>query len=197
MKNKKLVIFMFLAVLTLIALELYIYLNNSKVEVKETRISFVVTGDNLDNWENMRAGAETAALDEHCVVDFVNSPVEYGIDGEIDAINRQFSDGADFVLVATSDYEAMKEYIQKQPFADKVVFVKNGIYGDMPKNVMTDDYKLGKDFANYILDKSDANKLVMVTTKEDSNTLEIMKGMQEVFADSPIKIEYRLLSATS
>ena len=56
----------------LLGIELYIYLNFSKFHKDEIDISFVVTGDNLDQWENMKEGAQTAALDKDCSVDFIN-----------------------------------------------------------------------------------------------------------------------------
>ena len=111
MRNKKLFIGFAIAVVFLLTAELYIYLDYTRVSKEEVKISFIVTGDNLDRWENMKAGAETAAMDNDCIVDFINSPVEYGVDGEIEALSKQLKDGADYVVVASGDYEAMKEFV--------------------------------------------------------------------------------------
>ena len=197
MRNKKLFAGFAIALLFLLVVETYIYVNNSKLKKEDIKISFVFTGDNLDKWENLVAGAETAALDEHCIVDFINSPVEYGFEGEVDNIERQLEDGADFVMVATSDYDAMKNYIETSDYADRIVFVKNGIYGKDKTAVLTDDYKLGCEFGNYILNDNQATKLIMVTTKEDVNTMEIRQAIEDTLEGSSIKVEYRLMSATS
>ena len=197
MRKKKLFSGFVVAVILLLSVETYIYLRNINPQKKETRIAFVVTGDNLDNWENMKAGAETAAMDENCFVDFIYSPVEYGALGELDNIKRQILEGADYVVVATSDFQVMRDNLGLNNLTGKVIYVKNGIYQSDNKSIIPDDYQLGVDFATYILENSKANKLLMVTTAEDVNNLVIMTGIQDVLEDSPIKVEYRLMSATS
>ena len=197
MRNKKLFKGFVVAVILLLSVETYIYFKSSNPEKKETRIAFVVTGDNLDNWENMKAGAETAAMDENCFVDFIYSPLEYGASGELENIERQILEGADYVVVATSDFQVMRDNLKLKNLTGKVIFVKNGIYQSDKKSIIPDDYQLGVDFGTYILETSKATKLLMVTTLEDVNNLTVMTGIQEVLKDSPIKVEYRLMSATS
>jgi ribose transport system substrate-binding protein len=197
MRNRKLLIGFVIAVVLLLVAETYIYINYSKLQKEPIKISFVLTGDNMDKWENLMAGAETAALDEACILDFTNSPVEYGLEGEIEIIERQFEDGADYVMVASSDYEAMKDYVKTSFFSDRIIFVKNGIYKDSKKSVLSDDYKLGVDFANYILEDNKVKKLIMVTTNEDVNCQEMRSGIEDTLKNSEIKVEYRLMSATS
>ena len=197
MSNKKLFKGFVVAVILLLSVETYIYFKSSNPEKKETRIAFVVTGDNLDNWENMKAGAETAAMDENCFVDFIYSPLEYGASGELENIERQILEGADYVVVATSDFQVMRDNLKLKNLTGKVIFVKNGIYQSDKKSIIPDDYQLGVDFGTYILETSKATKLLMVTTLEDVNNLTVMTGIQEVLKDSPIKVEYRLMSATS
>lgn len=195
MRNKKLFIGFAIAVILLLTAELYIYLDYTRTAREEVKISFVVTGDNLDKWENMRAGAETAAIDNDCIVDFVNSPIEYGVDGEIEALSKQLSEGADYVIVASSDYEAMKEFVNTNYLTNKVIFVKNGVLSDFRDSIMTDDYKLGVDFAEYIKSDEKAKKLALVSTIEDVDTMELMKGLEDSLKDSGIKTEYRKLSS--
>lgn len=195
MRNKKLFVCSVVAVVLLLVVESYIYLNVNSSKKKDVKISFVVTGDNLDKWENMRAGAETAAMDNDCIVDFVNCPVEYGVDGEIDTISRQLSDGADYVMVASSDYESVKEFVNTNHLSSRVLFVKNGNPTDYKNAVIPDDYSLGIDFANYIKENSTVSKLAMVSTTEDVNTLAMMQGINEALKDMDIKIEYRHLSS--
>ena len=102
MKNKKIVIGFFAALLLLLFVETYIYVNFNSFDEKDTKITFVVPGDNLDEWENMRIGAQTAALDANCTIDFINSPTDMGEAGEQALITRQKQEGADYV-VTTKD----------------------------------------------------------------------------------------------
>ncbi|MCR4830142.1 MAG: substrate-binding domain-containing protein [Pseudobutyrivibrio sp.] len=197
MRNKRLFVGFSLALLLLISIETYIYINNSEQKKEDVKLSFVLTGDNLDKWENLVAGAETAAIDEDCIVDFINSPVEYGFEGEVENIERQLDEGADYVMVASSDYQAMKEYVKATDYADKIVFVKNGLYKADKTSILTNDYQLGCDFGNYIIDNCQAKKLIMVSTKEDINTVEIREAIEETLKNSSINVEYRLMSATS
>ncbi len=197
MKNKRLIIFFIFVIVIILSFETYIYVHSSDLWEKEINITFLVTGDNLDKWENMQAGAETAAIDKNCIIDFVNSPIEYGVDGEIDNLNRIIEEGADYVMVATTNYEEMFDYVQSHKLEDKVIFVKNGTYSEANRSVMADDYKLGADFADYILQNSTAKKLMIVSTNEDFDTMETLEGLESVLESSSIKIEYRLMSATS
>ena len=197
MKNKKLLTGFIVAVVLLLVVESYIYINNSRQQKNQTKITFVVTGDNLDNYENMIAGAETAAMDEDCFVDFINSPTEYGIEGEIELLERQLTDGTDYIVIVSSDYDTMRKYVKKANISGKVLFVKNGIYDDLKNSIMVDDSQLAIDFAKYIIDKSKASKLLIVTTKENSNTNTLRGEIEKALDDSSIKHEYRLLSATT
>ncbi len=186
-----------MAVILLLTAETYIYVNNTKLKKEPVNISFVMTGDNMDRWENLTEGASTAALDEDCLLDFVNSPVEYGIDGEIDLLERQLNDGADYVVVATSDYEAMKDYVRKNLLWDRVIFVKNGNYKQDKNSIMADDAAIAKDFSDYIKADNKGAKFIMVTTLEDANTKTLREQIEAEFKDSNIDVEYRLMSATS
>jgi ribose transport system substrate-binding protein len=197
MRNKKLFVGFIVAVILLLTVETYIYINNTKLKREPVKISFVLTGDNMDRWDNLTEGASTAALDEECLLDFVNSPVEYGLDGEIDLIERQLNDGADYVVVASSDYEAMNEYVKKNLLSDRVIFVKNGIFKQDKTSIMADDLSIAKDFSDYIKADDKGKKFIMVTTSEDINTKTLRESIEKEFLDSDISVEYRLMSATS
>jgi ribose transport system substrate-binding protein len=123
--------------------------------------------------------------------------VEYGIDGEIDLVERQLNDGADYVVVATSDYEAMKDYVRKNLLWDRVIFVKNGNYKQDKNSIMADDAAIAKDFSDYIKADNKGTKFIMVTTLEDANTKALREQIEAEFKDSNIDVEYRLMSATS
>lgn len=150
MKNNKLLIGAFLSLIALILVEYLIYVNYSTISKDIVNISFVVSGDNLDYWENLQAGAQTAALDNDCMVTFTNSPIENGIDGEIEAVKRQLMEGADFVVVSSCDTETFEEYIEDNNLRGKV---------DVLEDV---DYDLlEKDFGDYIVSKNQKNAVII------------------------------------
>ena len=185
----------FLAILVLLTVELVIYLNYNKFHKDELKISFVVTGENLDEWENMKSGAQTAALDNDCSIDFVNSSPELGIEGEKEAILRCFGDGADYVVVATSDYDSMISYLKEKQLLDKVYLVRNGVEASGVKGVLADDSLIGKDFSNYIAENFDCKNMLIVSSHEDTNTEILRSSFEENLESYGIKTEYRLMSS--
>lgn len=150
MRKNKLLIGFFLSLVVLICVEFYIYVNYSSINRDITNISFVMTGDNLDLWENMQSGADTAALDMDCVVTFVNSSKDSGAEGEIEAIKRQLKEGADYVVVASSFEDDIKDYIQENGLGGKVSLLEE----------LGDDF-LAKDFADYIIESGSKNVLIL------------------------------------
>ena len=91
MKNRKIIIGFIIAFFCLLLIETFIYLTYSNTQKDEVKISFIVTGDNLDEWESMKAGAETAALDKDVSVDFVNVPVDLGSEGEQEGLHDAYA----------------------------------------------------------------------------------------------------------
>ena len=54
MKNRKIIIGFIIAFFCLLLIETFIYLTYSNTQKDEVKISFIVTGDNLDEWESMK-----------------------------------------------------------------------------------------------------------------------------------------------
>ncbi len=159
MRKNKLLIGFFLSLAVLIAFEFYIYLNYSTISKDITHISFVMTGDNLDLWENMQSGAETAALDMDCDVNFVNCSMASGVDGEIEAIKRQLKEGADYVVCASSFEDQLQDFLSENSLGDKVSLIE-----------AVEDNSLGQDFADYIVEKGSKNVLIL-SGKENETLL--------------------------
>lgn len=194
MKNKKIIGF-FLVFLFLLMVELIIYLNYNKFNKDEIKISFVVTGENLDEWENMKSGAVAAAADNDCSIDFVNTLPELGAQGEQDTILRCFSDGADYVVVATNDYDSMISFLKKKQLLDRVFLVKNGVDTNGVKGVLADDTVIGSDFADYIAGNFDCKNMLIVSSHEDINTETLRESLEDSLDSLGIKTEYRLMSS--
>lgn len=186
-KRHKLLIGFFCALLGLIVIEFYIYINYGRLTKDITKLSFVVSGENVEEWENMLSGAEAAANDKDCIIDFVNSPKDSGAEGEIELINRQLKDGANYVFVVSGFYEEVYDYVEANSLLGKVAFVKNGDFALKSKGVVTDDYSLGIDFANYIL-TTDDNSILIAYSDDSINNRNAITGIQEIFDNYGIDV---------
>lgn len=164
MKKNKLLIGFFLSLMVLILIEYIIYINYGTLSRKITNISFVVTGDNMDSWENLQAGAETAALDKDCVVNFVNCSNDAGVEGEIDTIGRQLKEGADYVVVAGDYKEQILDYISNNNLSHKVSFLSSDI---------KDDENMQKDFADFI-EKTNTQSVLLLTNQSYGKLEELL-----------------------
>ena len=193
MGKNKLLIGFFFALLLLITIEFYVYANFSKITDDIINVSFVVTGDNLDAWENMKSGAQTASLDNNVQVSFLNSPPSAGAKGEIEMIERQLSEGADYVVVASGFFEEVNDYVGQNNLYKKVSFIKNG-FADSKIGVFANDYKLGQDYANFIKDKFSPKNLLILYSDESINNSNTINGLKEGFLDTDIEIAVEQIS---
>ncbi|MCR4567276.1 MAG: substrate-binding domain-containing protein [Pseudobutyrivibrio sp.] len=192
MRKNKLLIGFFLALLGLIIVEYYIYTNYSKLTRETIKISFVVSDDNLDRWDNMQYGAEAAASDNDCIVTFVNSPRDAGPEGELDVISRQFSEGADYVAVASGYYGKVRELVKAKSFASSVIFVKTGNVKSDHNNLMVDEYSLGRDLAQHIIDAKESYNLLLLGGSESANANLAIDGLKDALDKSDIEYELAL-----
>ncbi len=194
MRRNRFFIGMFLVLIILIIVEFYVYANSSVFEGEDERISFVVTGDNLDDWETLKSGAETAALDNKCQVTFLNSPVSAGVEGEIELINRQIYEGAEYVYVASGYYDELCDYIKEQGLKSKVRFVKNGSCGEDKYSIIADDYSMGKDYGKYIIDDDFSGSLYVMYSSDSVNKINFIKGLEESLEGSDVYLKRELVT---
>ena len=195
MKNRKIIIGFIIAFFCLLLIETFIYLTYSNTQKDEVKIAFIVTGDNLDEWESMKAGAETAALDKDVSVDFVNVPVDLGSEGEQEAVLRAFNDGADYAVVATSDYPAMISFINERQLFNKVFLARNGALNATINGVVADDEAIATDFSRYISFNYNCKNILIVSSHEDVNVDTLKESLIENLDSKGIKAEYRLMSS--
>ncbi len=178
MRNKKLLIGFFASLLILIAIEFLIYLNYGKLKNDILNISFIVTGDNLDTWENMIKGAESCALDKDCLVTFVNSTDESGANGQIELIKRQLSDSANYIVLCGTHYDEVDKFILDNKLRDKVYYLKNDV-----------EYDLGVELGKYLLNNSNLNKAIMISSKTDENIINARKGIVDVLVEGGVSVQ--------
>jgi len=192
MKINKIIIGFSLALILLIAVEYLVYRYYGNNNEEETQISFVVTGSNLDAYENMQAGAKTASLDKTYIINFVNSPVDGGAQGEIDLINKQFVDGADYVVVVSAFYDEVNAYVKNNSLSSKVMFLKNAS-AKTSTNCLPEDYHAMADDLTDHIDAQDIQVLIAYSSK-NINTNEILAFLESNFDDMEIDYDEIYLS---
>ena len=103
----------------------------------------------------------------------MNSPSAAGVEGEIELINRQIYEGAEYVYVASGFYPELYKYIKDQGLKNRVRFIENGNCSDEKNSIIADDYAMGLDYGNYILDSNFARlrKIVTFLSSKLQNTL--------------------------
>ncbi len=162
MKRNKLLIGFFLSLIVLILVEFFIYLNYSNFTRKITNIAFVVSGDNLDYYSNLMSGAETAAMDNDCVVNFLNVSTDAGVEGEYDLIKRQLKEGVDYVVSVSNHQQEINDYIYENAMTSKVIAID-----------YVDDYSMGQALAETIIG-DESEKPLVVSNQENPGLMETL-----------------------
>lgn len=82
MKNRRWIVLFLAAVGILLLAEAVIYMSYSNKEKGPFTITFVVDSEEIQDYENMKAGAVSAANDSDCIIDFVSSSREDKVDSD-------------------------------------------------------------------------------------------------------------------
>lgn len=129
MQNRKWIIRFFIALGLLLLLETYIYVNYSKNEVQPVKITFLQDGENSTDYENMKAGAENAAVDSNYIIDFVSVSKEDSVSSEnkLYVVNHNliFEDGTKMVDEAAMASD-LGQYVAENSECSKVLLVSSG-----------------------------------------------------------------------
>ncbi|MDC7279643.1 substrate-binding domain-containing protein [Butyrivibrio fibrisolvens] len=129
MKNRRWIMLFFAAVGILLLAEAIIYMSYSNKEKGPFTITFVVDSEELQDYENMKAGATNAAMDNNCIIDFVSSSREDKVDSDevvtVENNSLYYSKGT-----LTVDKEAMVSELAERVIAsencDRILLVSSG-----------------------------------------------------------------------
>ena len=113
-----------LALALIMELTYYMYLSNREEPIRQ--VSLIVYGSDPARWENLRQGAELAAADLHAEVTLITMSSEDDALEQISLIEREITNGADALLIAACDSEAVGSYMQHETPKIPYVFVESG-----------------------------------------------------------------------
>ncbi|MCR4806618.1 MAG: substrate-binding domain-containing protein [Lachnospiraceae bacterium] len=131
MKKIKAPVFYLVCVLVvLLIFEIAIYMQALKEEDPILQVSLIVYGSDASRWENLKQGAALAADDMNAEVTLITMSGEDDSAEQIALIQREVANGADALLIAAADSEAIKDYLEKSPVKVPYAFVESGIGDD-------------------------------------------------------------------
>lgn len=123
-------------VLLSLILEFAYYMAYINHEEPIRQVSLIVYGSDGSRFENLKQGAEMAAVDLNAEVTLITMSSEDDALEQISLIQREIANGADALLIAACDSKALKEYLEENPPKIPYAFVETGTTG-CPDSMLT------------------------------------------------------------
>lgn len=123
----------------------------SKEPEKQKEISVILYHVNSDGWESLQEGMKQAEDDFSVNINYVI--MRQGADGEeqLAAINREIENGADGILLAVCDYEALFLPFIENKFPVPVIAIESGLNEEVFTLISADNYAMGQKLGEEIL----------------------------------------------
>lgn len=128
MQNKKLVIRFIISIILLLLFEFAVNARLTNKAKEPVKITFLVDGDSSE-YENLKAGAESAGEDEGCIIDFVNISKAKKVDADyiytLDNHDLKYKDGKSMV----DDFNValdLSDYIKNYSDCNSILLVSSG-----------------------------------------------------------------------
>lgn len=181
-RKKALALGMVLVAIIVVLIAGVIYRSKSPRERKQ-QISLIVYGNDVNRWENLRQGAEQVCADNQAELTLVNMSGERDATEQIALIEREVASGADALLIAACDSDAIGAYVDTHKIPIPVVFVETGVNSRKKTTAVTaDDYEMGRALGREIVERE--NPIVKVAIISEStqreNVCQREQGLREV-----------------
>ena len=170
MKKNVKVLLAGLALIYLMCMVVYGYMHDSSAKEERCRISIIVYGTNLDRWAFMREGISQGAKDFGAEVSVINMSSEADAKEQIDLLSREIENGAQGILMAAADSEAVNEAVTAAAAKVPVLMIETGIK-DSDKTLgllAADDYGMGKMLGEMVGSEHRKIALIYEYTERDS-----------------------------
>lgn len=176
----------FVAAVILLENFLFRFLNNR--EEKRSNISMILF-DEGKKWDDVKAGA-TQAADDGCDINYVVMPTGSSAKDQFDAINDEIERGADYVIVAAVDSFGLRDELGDK-YTSNVSFVGNGIDNDKYITVEPDNYLMGINIGNLVIEEENPDSKVVIIDNGSNKEyiLDRINGVKEVLEESGITFE--------
>lgn len=176
----------FVAAVILLENFLFRFLNNR--EEKRSNISMILF-DEGKKWDDVKAGA-TQAADDGCDINYVVMPTGSSAKDQFDAINDELERGADHVIVTAVDSYGLRDELGDK-YTYNVSFVGNGIDNDKYITVEPDNYLMGINIGNLVIEEENPDSKVVIIDNGSNKEyiLDRINGVKEVLEESGITFE--------
>ncbi|SKA72989.1 monosaccharide ABC transporter substrate-binding protein, CUT2 family [Clostridium sp. USBA 49] len=156
MKNKIILIFILISIIISAAFYgFHIYKNKGESSIdRRVNIDFIVKINTDQYWNSVYLGAHEASKEFNVNMTFIAPSVEYDVSKQEELFLNSLEKNVDAIVLAASDYEGMKNLVQKA-YEKKipVITVDSGVNSDkVASKISTDNFKAGSIAAEKLID---------------------------------------------
>ena len=137
--------------LAVVLLAVYAYGISSESPQKPVNYSVVLYEHTDNEWETLADGMSQAEKDLNIKVNYVYMGKEDAAADQAAAIQKEIDGGAEGILVAACDSEALRKELGGMSFSVPLLFVETGAGNEYPI-VRTDDYQMGYELGEALLE---------------------------------------------
>lgn len=143
---------------------------------KQKEISVVLYHTNKDGWESLQEGMKQAEDDFSVNINYVILQENASGAEQIAAVEREIANGAAGILLAANEQETWNRVLSENKYEVPLLFVESGIGNEMQTLISADNYAMGYQLGEEILeDFADQENLVVAveygSIKRDSVAL--------------------------
>lgn len=129
MLSKKWMGAFFVAIVLLLVVETFIYIHYSGKQSEALKITFVLDTDSSLDYENLKDGAENAALDSNCIIDFITGDKVESVNADEIVMVENSGLSSSIGSIKVGDYNLAKDladYMVINSSCDKILIVSSG-----------------------------------------------------------------------
>lgn len=180
------------AVLLIVFLVAAISLGSLQTTKSEARrqVSLIVYGEDSEQWENLRQGAELVCEENNAGLSLLTMLSENDVAEQEEIIDREIQSGADALIIAPCNSEAIKNYIEEKRTSIPVVFVEKTEVNKDSISISPDDYKIGYELGEEIINnESDIVTVAIVSENAQRESIRLReKGLLDAIEGKVGKI---------
>ncbi|MBE5967198.1 MAG: hypothetical protein E7255_09565 [Lachnospiraceae bacterium] len=186
------VILLFLGLFGMLFISTYLYITDSSNQDKNTKISVIVYGNNSDRWATLKHGIDQGAADYGAQVNFVTMTEESDYKEQKRLLGREIDNGADGIIIAATDSNAMADAVEKASLTLPVVLIETNVAGVSGLDYLTaDNYSMGLNIGRSVILNSEESKkvAVLMENRQRSSIVERFDGFMDSLKYSDYEID--------
>lgn len=190
------VIYTAIICLGLIGLIIWMFVNvmQSPKEVKErTDISVILYYTENNGWESLQEGMKQAEEDFDVNINYVILRENATGAEQVAAIDKEMKNGAEGILLAVCDYEAVSPSLMQNVFRIPIITVESGLNNEIYPLMSADNYAMGKRLGEEILKDFEGKEAPLIALLEDGKKRDSLNLRKQGLQDA-IKGKARLIA---